>query len=874
MKRIKRLPPRVVKLLNSTRGVKRSQNKKKALPAKKGFKIPWEVIARSRQKLPARSTEILKASHPDEDIHPFIRANHPKSVFPKGWKSMAMDEDIEQSIAWAQASIPAAIEEGLAFLGYPYLSLIAQRPEYRRMSEIIAEDMTRKWIRLKSKSDDEDKSDRISELQDKMESLDVRGAFNKLAEHDNFFGRSHLYIDLGTTDDRDELATPIGNGLQRISKEKVHKGALKALRVIEPVWIYPTDYNSNDPAKPDWYKPKNWFVQGKQYHASRLLTFIGREVPDLLKPAYSFGGLPLTQMVKPYVDNWLRTRQAVSDLIAAFSIFVLSTDMNALLTEGGEEIFKRAEMFNNFRDNHGLMLLNKESEEFTNVAASIGGLHELQAQAQEQMCSASGIPVLKFTGIAPTGLNASTEGEMRSFYDTIKAHQEKLFNKNLKKVIRFIQLSLWGEVDEDIIHEFLPLWSLDEVAEANKRSTEADTDQKYIDMEVISPAEVRQRLAKDPTNPYQGLDVDDLPEQTNEEAEGMLGGEEGPEGQPPQEQEKPKPKPGKNQARVAQFTKAADEFKEAEHPRDDSGKFGSGGGGSSKTARSATKQKHLTETTKKVEGRHVQANGQPLPDHIRKLGIPPAWNNVKWSKDPDAKLLAVGTDTKGRAQYKYNPVVVEKAGKTKFKRVNAFDQAFDKIAERNNKNMQSKDSTTKSLADCVDLISKMGIRPGSDRDTGAAKKAYGASTLEGRHIKVEKDGSVSLDFDSKKGGHTVLHVTDKNLAKMLANRAKSAGETGLLFPEVNGKNLRSYVKKIAGSKFTVKDFRTRLGTSMASKLVGDPAQPIPKSKSEYKKAVKAVATEVSKQLGNTPSMSLKAYINPSVFAKWKGAVGA
>ena len=40
---------------------------------------------------------------------------------------------------------------------------------------------------------------------------------------------------------------------------------------------------------------------GRQVHTSRILTFIGRPVPDLLKPAYSFGGLSLVQL--GYVDE-------------------------------------------------------------------------------------------------------------------------------------------------------------------------------------------------------------------------------------------------------------------------------------------------------------------------------------------------------------------------------------------------------------------------------------------------------------------------------------------------------------------------------------------------------------------------------------------
>jgi DNA topoisomerase IB len=43
----------------------------------------------------------------------------------------------------------------------------------------------------------------------------------------------------------------------------------------------------------------------------------------------------------------------------------------------------------------------------------------------------------------------------------------------------------------------------------------------------------------------------------------------------------------------------------------------------------------------------------------------------------------------------------------------------------------------------------------------------------------------------------------------------------------------------------------------------------PKSQKEYKKMVKDVATIVSKQLGNTPTVALQSYIHPAVFAEWR-----
>ena len=126
-----------------------------------------------------------------------------------------------------------------------------------------------------------------------------------------------------------------------------------------------------------------------------------------------------------------------------------------------------------------------------NVAAPLGGLHELQAQAQEHMAAVSGIPLVKLLGIQPSGLNASSEGEIRTWYDWVLAQQERLFRPNLARVIRFAQLSLWGKVDEDIVFEFLPLWALDEVQQSELENKRADTASKYVDAGILHPEEER-----------------------------------------------------------------------------------------------------------------------------------------------------------------------------------------------------------------------------------------------------------------------------------------------------------------------------------------------------------------------------------------------
>lgn len=461
-------------------------------------KVSETAVARSRRK-PGRNAVMAPSI-----FRPYKPAPR---VVPA---TMAMDEAFTGQMEWAEAALSEADYGGMGFLGYPLLAELAQRPEYRRISEIIAMEMTRKWVTIQS-SGDEDKSDKIAAINAAMERLKVRDVFREAAEQDGFFGRGHIYIDLGTTEDPNELKTPIGDGRNDASKAKVQKASLKRLCSVEPVWCYPSHYNSSDPLRPDWFRPTGWFVQGKEVHASRLLTIVGREVSDLLKPAYSFGGLPLSQMAKPYVDNWLRTRQSVADLISSFSAFVLATNLADKLGMDGSDLFKRAELFNNLRDNRGLMIIDKERETFQNVSASLSTLDNLQAQTQEHMASVSGIPLVKLLGIQPAGLNASSEGELECFYTWVGALQEKMFRDPLTRILGFIQLSELGEIDPDLHFRFEPLWELSEKETAEVRKINAETGKVLIDAKVISPAEERARIAGDGDSIYDTLDVDVVP---------------------------------------------------------------------------------------------------------------------------------------------------------------------------------------------------------------------------------------------------------------------------------------------------------------------------------------------------------------------------
>lgn len=492
--------------------------------AKKPVVEPQAKVGLSKGMSLAREKAREKKEAP---VAKFMPPNIAPGVVPEGkTPAIAMDYNPGAYTYMNKFGMPFA-----PFPGYPYLSNLATRAEYRAFADVLSSEITREWIKFTGKTDkdgdhdnEEDKL-RIPQLEEAIKRLDLKSVFKTAAMHDCFFGRGQIFIKIKGAEDSLPLV---------LSNKTIKMGSLESFTAVEAIWTTPSAYNSIDPTANDFYRPREWFMLGKQVHASRLLTIITRPLPDMLKPAYNFSGMSISQLAEPYVNNWLRTRQSVSDLINNFSITVLKTNMGQVLQGecDGSDIFARADLFTLTRSNRGLMMLDKDAEELDQINTPLSGLHELQAQSQEHLSSVSRIPTMIYTGISPTGMNASSEGEIRVFYDWIASQQESYYRHVLETCIKVIMLDLWGEIDESITFEFNSLWQVSAKEESEIRNNNATSAATYMDRGVLSAEEVRENLASDPCSGYSGINVAELPEMPEDDLSGsdplfdpLLGGD-------------------------------------------------------------------------------------------------------------------------------------------------------------------------------------------------------------------------------------------------------------------------------------------------------------------------------------------------------------
>lgn len=463
----------------------------------------------------------LAAEQPKEQRREFSIPQLPPGVIPRGAK-MALDSAMSPMMGWLNAQDGFC---GMGFPGFTYLSELSQRSEYRAPAETIAGETTRTWITLTGADDA-----KLKELNQQIKKFKVRDLLRDASLLDGFFGRAQIYI--GIRGQGTDLARqkPL-----LIEPETIKQGSLEKLRLIEPVWTTPFMYNTNDPTRDDFYVPEAWYVLGKKTHADRLLTFISHPLPDIVKPAYNFSGMSLTQLIEPYVRRWLKTVDSVNRLVSNYSVSCIKTNMMAQL-EGEDDMSleKRARLFNIMKDNRSVMMLDKDSEDFFQVNTPLSGLSDLQAQAQEHMAAPTHIPLVKLTGITPSGLNASSEGELKVWYDYCDAYRTDFYNGHLTTILRLLQIDLWGAVDEEITFSWEPLDTPTEAELSKMRHLDAEADKIYADPmnPVVSTDEVRIKLKNSKNSGYNQL-TGNAPEPKKEPA---LAGPGQPSG------DKPKPK--------------------------------------------------------------------------------------------------------------------------------------------------------------------------------------------------------------------------------------------------------------------------------------------------------------------------------------------
>ena len=258
-------------------------------------------------------------------------------------------------------------------------------------------------------------------------------------------------------------------------------------------------------------------------------------------------------------------------------------------------------------------------------------------------------------------------------------------------------------------------------------------------------------------------------------------------------------------------------------------------------------------------------------ERIKKLAIPPAWEDVWICALQNGHLQATGIDAKRRKQYRYHPVWNALRNHTKFYRMLQFGEILPTIRLQLEKDLSRRNlDKRKVLALVVSLMERTNIRIGNN----IYEKLYGSfglTTLKDKHVNITGQ-KIKFSFKGKKGVYHDIDLKNRKLAIAVKNCRDIPGKELFQYYDDDGKRhaiesgmVNEYIKEISGEDFTAKDFRTWSGTVnalIAFKEIEAATDPEEKTtqKAKIKKAIELVACE----LGNTSTVCRKYYIHPLI----------
>lgn len=391
-----------------------------------------------------------------------------------------------------------------AFIGYGALQSLSQDAMIRLLILTRTTEMLRQWIQFK-----DEESETIEALEKAIRSTHLRDTLQQAVNTMGFMGGAYLFIDTGAS--REQLVNPLD--ISDKSAE-LKKGARLAFRVIDPIFTSPQSFNALNPLEEDFYRPNVFMVQGTPVHRSRLIRLVENEVADILKPSYNFLGIPQAQILDDYVKDFRKNRESANRLLSKFSCNFIKTNLSDWLYNRGSRsaVAQRVKNFVRFRNNDGVALLDKESEDFFQANTPLSGVDALVSQSLQFCVAINRTNVVKTLGLSPAGFNTG-DSDIKVHNDMIASLQEQILRKPLETVFRCLQLHLFGKIG-DLSFDFNPLNEEDQAVVANTQKVKADTAAVYLANGVVTEDEVRDALRNDEESAFSGIEGD-APEVTD-----------------------------------------------------------------------------------------------------------------------------------------------------------------------------------------------------------------------------------------------------------------------------------------------------------------------------------------------------------------------
>lgn len=385
----------------------------------------------------------------------------------------------------------------LGFIGHQMCALLGQQWLISKACWMPGKDAVRNGYEITATDGQEVSTEALDMLRRMDDRLKVKESMEQFIGLGRMFGVRHAIMYVESADPEYYL--------KPFNLDGVTPGSYKGISQVDPTWITPELGTAamNDPLSLQFFEPEYWRVGQRLIHHSHIFIFRTEDVPDLLKPTYLYGGVPLPQKLAERVYAAERTANEAPLLALSKRSTTYKTDVETAMTS--DTFHQKMQEWADYRDNWGIRFVSHEDEVQIDDTA-LADLDALIMTQYQLVASIAEVPATKLLGTSPKGFNSAGTYESKSYHEMLGTTQANDLTPLLQRhhamcirsevaprlgVAPFRTTISWRPTDMPTTAEW---------AEINLKK--AQTDAALVDAGSIDGMDVRKRLQNDPDSGY------------------------------------------------------------------------------------------------------------------------------------------------------------------------------------------------------------------------------------------------------------------------------------------------------------------------------------------------------------------------------------
>lgn len=355
----------------------------------------------------------------------------------------------------------------------------------KKVINIPPYDMTREWRNWQAEDD------QIEDIENEEKRLGLQKKTRRALTWGRLYGGGALILGVNQ-----------GKANEELRIDRVRKGQLAFIHAVSKWQLQGMDI-IRDPMDDNFGQPRMWQVTGAQtgtveVHPSRVIRFIGNELPDELAANYDGWGDSYWMSLRDTITDTDALVSVISSLVQEAKIDVISIPglMDLVGTQEGEtKVMRRITSALALKSNLSTLVLDggtneegTDGEKYERKEMTFTGLADLARMYLSIAAGAADIPATRLLGKSPDGMNATGDSDTRNYYDALSSKQNDEMWPAIDPIDELMLRNI-GFSDKDveqIYFESGPLWQMTPSEKGAISKQKADTTKVYMDMGLIN----------------------------------------------------------------------------------------------------------------------------------------------------------------------------------------------------------------------------------------------------------------------------------------------------------------------------------------------------------------------------------------------------